>query len=167
MWPNSANFAQSLTYKEARLTYYSIAFKKYINHWLFSSEVSRVNSSTPVVPQITSGYGSVAYQKNKNTFYGVGAIVTADNYTFQQDAINESNYPELVFGIEQLGNVYAFNQQSLSIGWRYDISSVVSSTVQFTTTRIDNNGGNLWVNSKADLSPETVNTLFINVSWAL
>jgi hypothetical protein len=167
IWPDSNEFAKNLILKGSQLQFYSIGFQKYIDRWLFSAEASQVTADSEIIPQITSGYGSLAYQNNQHTFYGLGAVVQADNYMFKDEVINQGNFPELVSSIEQVGNFYAFNQRSLSLGWRWDISSVVSSTLQFTQTHIEDNGGTLWVIDTNNNSKDTVNTVFINLSWAL
>ncbi len=166
LWPNAPAFSDMLRFKGSKLKFMSVGFQSYIDQFLFSAEVSRVNSTTPVIPQITSGYGSLSYQAQQHNYFALAAFVNADNYEFTDSEVVKSVFPELVSTIELLGNFYAFNQKSLSLGWRWNINNNVASTVQISRSFVEGNGGTLWINNSLETPKETINSLFLNVSWA-
>jgi len=165
LWPNAVQFSERLKTKGTKFKFTSFGLQTHFEPFVFSAEISQARSSALAVPTITNGYGSLAYQQNQHTYFILGAFVEADNFKFAP-VENMQFFPELISAIEQFTNFYAFNQRSLSLGWRWDLDHNIASTLQVTRTNLDENGGTLWINKKSNASEEKINSLFFNISWA-
>lgn len=166
LWPNKSKLTNDLLVKGKVAEYISLSGQKYWNNWLFNFELAQIDSESESTSQIHAGYISSAYQIDAHTYYGVYAQTRANNYSFDE-AIDRNLIPELVFGIEQVMNFYSSNQQTLSIGWRWDISPLITSKLQINRTKIDSNGSTLWLNPTASDTGETINSAMFTLSFAL
>ncbi|WP_019029696.1 hypothetical protein [Colwellia piezophila] len=165
LWLNAADFSQSILMTGQKVNYSSISGQYQWQHWLASAELSRIASDSEVIPQIISGYAALSYQFNAHQFYGVYAFTDSNNYIFDEPGVNEVALEELIHGTTTLMNFYATNQQTISLGWRWDIASYMASSLQWNYTRIDEGGGTLWLNEGAHHNvAEDINTFLLTLS---
>lgn len=168
IWPNAAEFSQSMRLKGQKATYTSLSFQRYFGPYLLTSELAQINSNdTEIIPKITSGYLSLAYQRDEHTFYGGYAFSDADVYQFNEPGVQQQFIPEVVNGVIDTHRFYASNQKTWSLGWRWDINSNIATSMQWNNSHIDENGGTLWLNTSDDSSGKSVNTLMLSVSFSL
>lgn len=165
LWPNSPAYAQSLSVENENVSYSSISGQYQWSQWLASAEMSQINSDSKVIPQITSGYASLSYQFNEHQFYGVYAMTTSDNYVFSEQGVNEAALGELIQGIKGAANFYASNQDTISLGWRWDFTHSMATSLQWNYTNVDKGGSTLWLKKNIiEEKAETINTLFFTLS---
>jgi hypothetical protein len=164
LWPNSLTFAQSLLFKGKKVNYSSVSSQYQWNNWLASAELSQINSETGAIPKITSGYAALSYQLNAHQLYGIYAFTDSNHYIFNEPSVNKAVLGELIDGTTELMNFYAPNQQTISLGWRCDITNDIASTLQWNYTEIDDTGPLLWLNKSDDNLAENVNTFLLTLS---
>jgi len=165
LWPNSDAFAQSVLMTGQEVSYSSVSGQYQWQNWLASAELSHINSESEVIPKITSAYAALSYQLDRHQFYGVYAFTESNNYVFDEQGVNEVALAEIIHGTTEMMNFYATNQQTLSLGWRWDISNSIASSLQWNHTRIEENGGTLWLN-KSDHQDvaEDINVFLLTLS---
>jgi hypothetical protein len=109
---------------------------------------------------------SGAYRDGAHTFYGIISQTSSDNYKFDETQ-NPNLFPELVNNIESVMNFYSSNQNTFSVGWRWDINTNVTSKIQINRTNVDQQGSTLWLNPSIDTSAETITSMLYTLSFAL
>jgi len=164
LWPNSQVFSESLQMIEEDVEYSSVSGQYQLKNWLASAELSRINSASEVIPKIISGYAALSYQLDAHQFYGIYAFTDSKIYVFDQPGVNEVVLEELVHGITGLMNFYSANQQTISLGWRWDITNVLASSLQWNYTKIEESGSVLWPNSTDHNEAEEINTFLLTLS---
>ncbi|ALO33373.1 hypothetical protein CMT41_00590 [Colwellia sp. MT41] len=165
LWPNQDVFAQSIRMVGQEVNYSSISGQYQWQHWLASAELAHINSASEVIPKITSGYAALSYQLDAHQFYGIYAFTDSNNYIFAEPGVNELALEEIIHGTTTMMNFYATNQQTISLGWRWDITSYMASSLQWSYTRIDEGGGTLWLNEADQHNvAEDINTLLLTLS---
>ncbi|KGJ97597.1 hypothetical protein [Colwellia psychrerythraea] len=165
LWSNSQDFSQSLLMKGQEVDYSSLSAQYFWKNWLASAEISRIQSASEVIPKITSGYAALSYQLNAHQLYCIYAFTNSNNYIFDESGVNEQALEELIHATTGLMNFYAANQETISLGWRWDITSSVASSLQWNYTRLKENGSTLWLNNSDhhDVA-ENINTVFLTMS---
>jgi hypothetical protein len=164
IWPNAGAFSQRIALKDRNANYSSVSAQYTWQPWQFTTEVSHTSSKADAIPDVTSGYAAISFQYHQHTFYSLYALTQSSNYQFNEPNVQVSYIPELVYAVDGMMNFYASNQQTVAVGWRWDLKSNLSMTLQFNNTHIENNGGTLWNNAGFDLSAESVNTTLLNLS---
>jgi len=164
LWPNSKVFAESLLMTGEEVNYSSLSGQYQWQNWLASAEWSHIASDSEVIPKITSGYTALSYQLNAHQFYGIYAFTESDNYVFDEPGVNEEVLEELIHGINGVMNFYAANQQTISLGWRWDITNSLASSLQWNYTKLEEEGSTLWLNESDHNEAENINTFFLTLS---
>ncbi|WP_448548054.1 hypothetical protein [Thalassotalea fusca] len=167
LWPNKQNIFNDLALDGQKVNYQSFSGQKYLDNWLLSFEITHTDSDTDAIAELTNGYISAAYLQGANTWYGVIGQTNSDSYHFNEPGVNPLLFPEIVSGIESNFNFYSSSQQSISLGWRWDISPTITSKLQMTYTHIDEDGDTLWINRGNDSPAQSVTTLIYTLSFAL
>jgi hypothetical protein len=87
------------------------------------------------------------------------------NYVFNEPNVNEVALNELIQGTTMLMNFYSANQQTVSLGWRWDITNDIASSLQWNHTQVDETGSVLWLNKATQHnSEERINTFLLTLS---
>jgi hypothetical protein len=165
LWPNSNEFAQSLLMAGEDVSYSSISGQYQWQRWLASAEWSQIKSKSAVLPKITSAYAALSYEMNAHQFYSVYAVTDSSTYVFDEPGVNEVVLGELIYGINEAMNFYSPNQKTVSLGWRYDISSNTAASFQWNYTKLDKSGTTLWLSNPAQpKTSENISTFFLTLS---
>jgi hypothetical protein len=165
LWPNSNEFAQSLLMTGEDVSYSSISGQYQWQRWLASAEWSQIKSKSAVLPKITSAYAALSYEMNAHQFYSVYAVTDSSTYVFDEPGVNEVVLGELIYGINEAMNFYSPNQKTVSLGWRYDISSNTAASFQWNYTKLDKSGTTLWLSNPAQpKTSENISTFFLTLS---
>ncbi len=167
LWPNKSNINEQLDIEGETAQYLSLSGQKYWQNWLFSFELARITSESALTAAVDNGYISAAYQVKEHTYYGIFGKTSSDYYQFDEAGVDTSLFPELIAGITETMNFYSSNQQTISLGWRWDINPTIASKLQFNLTDIEEGGATLWLNPKNSKSPESVPSLMYTLSFAL
>lgn len=165
IWPNASSFNEKLKFEDERLYYASVNGRYAVNNWTFNGELARVDSDSFVIPKINSGYVGVAYIMGSHQVFTSLAFTNADNFSFNEPNVNVELIPELIAAIDSTLNFYSTNQETLAVGWRWDVTSNMATTIQLNRTKVDAKGSTLWWTPDYDLSEETINALLLNVSF--
>ena len=166
LWPNSQKFVLSLLMKGQEIDYSSLNGQYLWGNWLASAEMSLIKSASMVIPKITSGYAALSYQfNNAHQFYGIYALTESNNYVFDEPGVNQQVLEEVIHATSDLFNFYAPNQDTISLGWRWDITSYMASSLQWNYTSLKAAGSTLWLNkpNQHDVA-ENVNTFLLNLT---
>lgn len=164
-WPSSDAFSQKLLLKGKNVTYASLSGQYQWQRWLASAEWSQVSPKTSVLSKVTSAYAALSYEMNRHQFYSIYAITDSNTYVFDEPGVNEVALAELIQGTTELINFYSPNQKTLSLGWRYDISSNMAVSFQWSQTKLDKSGTSLWLSRPEQLKePENINTILLTLS---
>ncbi|MEW6991992.1 hypothetical protein AADZ91_15090 [Colwelliaceae bacterium 6441] len=167
IWPNSKEFSNKLTIKNKKASYSSISAQIQLDKYLLTTEFTQINSNSESIPKVNNGYVSITRQFDNHALYGIYGFSDSDKYKFEEPGVVEEAVPELINYINQVMNVYSSNQQTISLGWRWDFSANVSTSLQLNHTKVDNQGGTLWQNPTNSSKDAAINTLFFNVSFSL
>jgi len=164
LWPNSQTFAQSLLMKGNEVNYSSVSGQYQWRNWLASVEFSQINSDSKVIPKILSSYAALSYQVNTHQFYGIYAFTDSDIYVFNEPGVNKELLGEAIQGTTDLLNFYVTNQETISLGWRWDITNQMASSLQWNFTRIQENSSGLWLSEEDHKAADDVNTFLFTLS---
>jgi len=165
LWPNSQAFAQSILMKGQEVSYSSVSGQYQWQNWLASAELSQVDSESDVVPKINSGYAALSYQINSHQMYGIYAYTDSRIYDFNEPGVNEAALEEVIHATNSLMNFYAPNQDTISLGWRWDISNNIASSLQWNYTTLSEGGSTLWINKgESHDEAESINTFLFTLS---
>lgn len=165
LWPNSSEFAQSLLMKGEDVSYSSISGQYQWQRWLASAEWSQIKSKSAVLPKITSAYAALSYEMNAHQFYSIYAFTDSSTYVFDEPEANEAVLGELIYGITEAMNFFSPNQKTVSLGWRYDISSNMATSFQWNHTKLDKSGTTLWLSKPGQpRTSESINTFLLTLS---
>jgi hypothetical protein len=164
LWPNSEVFADSLVMTGEEVDYSSVSGQYQWQNWLVSAELSRIDSDSEVISQIISGYAALSYQINAHQFYSVYAFTDSNTYVFDEPGVNEVVLEELIHGITGLMNFYTANQQTISLGWRWDVTNYMASSLQWNYTKVEEAGSILWLNTSDHNEAEEINTFLLTLS---
>ena len=167
LWPNKTSIINQLSTVDQKAKYLSLSGQKYWQNWLFNFELARISSESNLVTTLNNGYVSAAYQQNEHTYYAVFGKTSSDYYHFNEPGVNTSLFPQLIAAINQTMNFYSSNQQTISLGWRWDINPTIASKLQFNLTDIKAGGATLWLNPDSSTSSETIPSLMYTLSFAL
>jgi len=164
LWPNSQDFAQSILIYGEKVSYTSVSGQYRWGDWLATTEFSQINSKSNAVQKTSSGYAALSYQLNAHQFYTIYALANSDNYVFDEPGVNEVVLEDLIHGTMQALNFFSANQKTLSLGWRWDITNDVASSLQWNYTQIEDAGSVLWLNKSDHNEAENVNTVLLTLS---
>jgi len=176
IWPDSAPFAKSITLLNQNIKYVSISGRYDFDSWQLLSEFTHTKSESPVIPELLAGYVSIIKRYKDHAFYLISAFTDSNNFDINSLNVNTQFLPPeglaLYHAVNQSMNFYASNQQTQSIGWRWDIRENLAFKMQLDHTTVEEKGGTLWLNKNTEaitnqlLTPkETINTLSTNLSF--
>ena len=192
LWEGAEQTAAELDMDGEKVSYMSLSGHYDWNAWRLMAEVSRIDSDTKVVGEVVGSYLSLSHSSGRSTVYGLIANTDPDEASFDDSQVSpllsDPNSPllnpaivgALVAGafntiqplynefLDGYGNAVTYfrsNQTSYAIGWRYDLKENIALNMQLNHTVIDDNGGTLWLADLDTDKGESVNTLFINVSF--
>jgi hypothetical protein len=178
IWPNSTQFSENLLLENKKINYVSIGGRYNFKSWQLLSELTHTQSKSIVIPKLLAGYVSVMKRYKNHSFYVTAAFTDSENFDMNSLNINTqilSMSPDgmaLFHAVDQNINFYASNQQTQSIGWRWNIKENLAFKIQLDRTKIKEQGGALWLNKNTTtienqlLTPEeTINALSTNLSF--
>ena len=117
-----------------------------LGDWEVSGELSHIDSDSLALRQSLNGFLNVSYHYGAHTFYGLYSFAQSDTYFLseaQPDFPITPTTAELAVFIEEVGSTLAHNQQSFSVGWRWDLKENLAFKAQIERTDIEARGGGL------------------------
>jgi hypothetical protein len=124
---------------------------------------------------IESGYLSGIYHSNAHNFFASIAFSQSEKLDLDASGINLDALSQVPGGLEIYGgsqlllNFFSINQETMSVGWRWDFDANMSFKFQLDHTQIVAGGSTFWQPPEEDESTHNrkghVNALFANVSF--
>lgn len=174
IWPNADSLADGMEIDKTSGTYTTIGGQYYLEKMTFIAELARIRAESLSIPRVASGYASAIYHGGSHNFFTSFAFSRTKRAEF--DAVNLAALQQIPGGLDIYLNAqmtlgfYNVNQQTVSLGWRWDLSETLSFKLQWDHTRINKGGSTLWqpADMLGNLDKPTghINALFSNISFA-
>jgi len=174
IWPGAVSLADGMEIDNTKGTYTSVGGQYYMAAMTIIAELARIEAESLSVPNVTSGYISGIYHAGTHNFFSSFAFSQTGRFAI--DEVNLTLLQQIPGGLDVYLNTqmalgfYNVNQQTFSVGWRWDFSEKMSLKLQWDHTRINSGGSTFWqpADMLGNLDKPTghVNTLFSNVSFA-
>ncbi len=170
--PSAGDLAADLDAEGAKTTYASFGSIYDDGNWILQSEISLLDTDTRLFPSSMQGYVSAGRRIGAFTpylTYGIIEMTTAS----KKIATPSGLPPSLVTSVDYLytkanffNSLVRMNQQTLSLGVRWDITDKTDLKIQWSHSRVQENSEGLWLWS--DPRPEgdrNVNIFTINLDF--
>ncbi len=165
IWPETSGFINKLNGDKKQVSFLSAGLAYDKNSWLFQSEAALAASKWPAASMYT-GYASLGRRFGPVTFYSVvSGAKTLDRKTTVTSPILPLPQLEVLQTVTQDAlNAGRINQQTVSVGARWDIHPQVALKAQWDHTWIRRHGGVLLQNELLDRDI-TLNIFSANISF--
>ncbi|MEI6207447.1 MAG: hypothetical protein WCP20_11740 [Desulfuromonadales bacterium] len=152
LWPQAADIAGNLASRNRIIHYYSVGASYEENNWVIQGEGGYLESGWPTLPDILSGYISVGYHFGDFTPYVVLATAKSQNTSKAEmtppastgDQSADDQLAALHEGAKLLSQGIRVDQQTLSLGLRWDIHQNLAVKCQWDLSRVAPQGSALW-----------------------
>lgn len=174
IWPEAASYGEELPIKGKAFGFYSIGAAYDDNRWQISGELGYVASDWGPVSDSTSAYLSVGRHIGQVTPYVVVATVRPTHGGKEIAPPQQTSLPAvdaqlqlMKDGLESALNSQHTQQDSVSVGARWDVHSNIALKFQWDHTHIDAGGSALWWNpAGVQKTPAaTVDLVSASVNW--
>ncbi|WP_269521089.1 hypothetical protein [Alteromonas sp. BMJM2] len=145
-WSGATDFANSLSLSGATIQYTSLYMNRYLGDWEVSGELAHIDSDSLALRHSLNGFINLSYHHGAHTFYGLFSFADSDNYFLSEEQPGFPITPdtaELAVFVEEVGSTLAHNQQSFSLGWRWDLKENLAFKAQVERTDIEARGSGL------------------------
>jgi hypothetical protein len=176
IWPNALDFANDIKLDNSKGNYLSVSGQYRFNNVTVISELAKTSNNSLASKGTDSGYLSGIYHNNTHNFFASIAFSQTEKFDLDASGINLNALAqipggtELYVGSQLLLNYYSINQQTMSVGWRWDYDENMSFKLQLDHTQIDEGGSTFWQPPTEDDMTHSrtghVNALFANVSFS-
>lgn len=171
VWPEAGNLSQSLVTQAKSLRFHQLGFIYDNNTWWTQAELSRLSSEADVISGTRHFYLSAGRRIDEFTLYAIKGYIHSRNPVLHVAA--PVGYPEpinsqlhtLASVTENTFNGGRSDQQSLSIGVRWDFASKKALKFQLEHFDIDKYGSALWLRANQSAAPkdETANVASLSL----
>lgn len=171
IWPEKTTFINDFSLLNKK-SYFSSAGLRYdIGPITLSTELAHLRSDSTVVPTVKSGYVSTVYNFDKVQLFYSYAITESKpnefNNAVEISRLLPNQVEEVIQAVNESFRVFSPNQQTHSLGVRYDLKDNLALKLQLDSSNVDAQGGALWsfqgMNTQAP--QESFTTLFFSVSF--
>lgn len=173
IWPEAAGISELLKVGDSHIQYYALGAAYNKNAWQIQSEISFFDSQMDIYPASFNGYLSVGYQLGPVTPFIMYAFMNTqeDPVTLPASPVFPSN-PGLTEQLALLreGAQLSFDstradQNTLSLGARWDIRYDMAVKAQWDYSRVSAYGAGLWDQRNISGAAEEQNTFSINLNF--
>ena len=171
-WPQATDYLQLINMKNKRFLYYSLGAAYDNRPWVVQSEVDYVDSTSDLMRTFAGGYFSLGYRIGPTTVYGMLAKVK--NLKSRQtispppsipgNPVLDAQLALLQQSTQTLVDGPNFNQQTASVGMRWDIRYDLALKVQWDHTWVNAYGSGLWDQREILTQDKSLNTFSINLN---
>ncbi|MDN3637466.1 porin [Simiduia curdlanivorans] len=169
IWPKGSDFIEAYSFENKRIHYTSASAQYALNRWLLSGEYALIKSDAAAVERIEGGYASLTYRIDDWAAYLLLGYTDSNTYSYDETITVPPeffpNYDEFVDALTAAMHAFSPNQNSVSIGARYDVTDSVALKLQWTKTDIDERGGVLWSRTTGEYSADKVDTVIFSLSF--
>lgn len=165
LWPQAAGLSDEISGEGNRVNYYSIGMSYDKDAWLVQSEFALTDSKWPSVA-ITNGYLSVGRRVGPVTFYTIGAYAKSlDKPTRVTPQLSDPALNQLQVITQNSMNAVHFDQNTVSLGMRWDFHPKMALKAQWDHTWVRKNGGGLLILKKPLDHDTTLNIFSLNLNF--
>tara|TARA_Y100000296_G_scaffold60263_1_gene69787 strand:+ start:1561 stop:2805 length:1245 start_codon:yes stop_codon:yes gene_type:complete len=171
LWSDANAFAKSLSLRGSTIQYTSVYFNRFLGNWDLSGELSYIDSDSIALRPSFNGFLNLSYLYGAHTFYALYSFAEADPYYLSEEQpgfpIN-ANTAELAIFVEEVASSLAHNQQSYSLGWRWDLRENLAFKAQIERTDVKARGTGLRARDGLIVDDEdgVAHTLFLALSFS-
>lgn len=146
LWPQAAAISDHISAEGKQSSFYSagIAYDK--NAWVIQSEFAWLDSKWPSI-NMTNGYLSAGRRIGPVTLYSVGAYAKSldNSLHFDSNSANPDWLTRLQTGTQNALNATLIDQNSFSLGVRWDLNPQTALKAQWDHTWVRKHGGGLLI----------------------
>lgn len=171
IWPDKKSFINDFSLVNKKAHFSSAGLKYEFGPFTILTELAHLESDSSVVSAVKSGYINTTYNFDKGQLFYSFAIAESKPSKFN-DAVNIQRFlpnqvEEIILAVNESFRVFSPNQQTHSLGVRYDLKDNLALKLQVDHSNIDAKGGALWsYQGMNTLAPEeSFTTLFFSVSF--
>lgn len=147
LWPQAGELSAELEVDGERYYYYSAGVGYNKDQWQVQAEVGRINSSVEFYPVINNAYLSVGRRLGTVTAYGVVSAIQGDDertlVTAPPPPLSMMQ-PQLQSQLQSLWDGFNVEQQTFSLGLRWDVRYDLALKLQWDRSWVDEYGTSLW-----------------------
>jgi hypothetical protein len=163
-WPEAEQQAQDLEAEGLTNIYYAIGLSFTPQNWHIQSEVGHIDSEIAAYGSLLSGYLSVGRELGPTTVYGILAKAKkSDSRHHIGDA--PPGLEPLQTALQALYHRTQINQQTASLGIRWNIRYDVAIKAQWDHTEVSAYGASLWDQRTTITEDRSLNTYTINLNY--
>lgn len=165
IWPQAGAFSKLINGEGNQAYYYSIGLTYDKHDWLIQSEIAITDSTWPSVA-LTNGYLSLGRRVGPVTLYTVGSYAKSlrDSKTVSPRS-SQSDINALQTITENAFNAVLINQNTISLGMRWDFHTKMALKAQWDHTWVRKNGGGLLILKEPLDHDITLNIFSLNLSF--
>jgi hypothetical protein len=133
--------------------------------------LSYIDSNSIALRPSFNGFLNLSYLHGAHTFYALYSFAETDTYFLSKEQpsfpINDST-AQLAMFVEEVASSLAHDQQTLSLGWRWDLRENLAFKVQLERTDVEARGTGLRARDGLVVDDEdgVVHTLFLALSFS-
>lgn len=166
LWPQAAAISDHISAEGKLSSYYAAGVTYDKNAWLIQSEFSWLDSNWPSV-NMTNGYLSAGRRIGPVTLYSVGAYAKSLDNPLHIDAnpANPDWLNRLQTGTRNALNATLIDQNSFSLGVRWDLNPQTALKAQWDHTWVRKHGGGLLILKEPLDKNITLDTFSVNLNF--
>ena len=170
VWPDASSLSTQLNDNDDDIMYYSVGVSYDYDSWFAQSEVMYLDSGHQVLKSYFSRYLSFGYRAGDATLF---ATIAKGESSVSRDSIPElpaalalvPGLGELQEGLQTFYNLNYIEQETASLGMRWDIRYDIALKLQWDRTWVEEFGGLLWAQKIGPSEEETIDTYSINLNY--
>ncbi|GAB2998215.1 hypothetical protein [Psychrosphaera aestuarii] len=168
IFPAAPELANQLDFTNKQISYGSIYAMKAFGNYEVSAEWVHIDSETLPIEHIENGFINLSYLMNGHTFYVTYSMAESEEYYFDEIPLDSPISRDIAFVIEEVVAIFRHNQETFSIGWRWDVSESLAVKLQWQKVNVDERGGGLQKSDKfrVEGTEESFNNVFAAVSFS-
>ncbi len=165
VWPQAPELSDLISGEGDQVYYYSIGMSYDKNAWLVQSEFALTDSEWPSVA-LTNGYLSLGRRVGPVTFYSIGAYAKSlDNPVAITPQLSQPALNRLQMATHDSMNAIHIDQNTFSLGMRWDFHPQMALKAQWDHTWVRKNGGGLLILREPLDRNITLNTFSVNLNF--
>lgn len=169
-WTEALELFEDIEVDDNGIDYYAIGLAYDNSPWVIQTEASYLDSDYTLLQSYSGRYLSVGYRIGPTTVY---SILAKGTQTDSRKKVGElpaplANVPQLIELREYVQGVFNrshADQESVSLGMRWNIRYDTALKLQWDHTKVEPAGGLLWEQREAPTETETLNTYSINLNY--
>lgn len=165
LWPQAAGLTREISGEGDQVYYYSIGMSYDKDAWLVQSEIALTDAKWPSVA-LTNGYLSIGRRVGPVTFYTVGSYAKSlDKPTRVTPQLSDPALNQLQVATQNSMNAIHIDQNTFSLGARWDFHPKMALKGQWDHTWVRKNGGGLMILREPLDHDTTLNIFSINLNF--